>query len=215
MKDFLNHIRSGAQSVPLQKRLLRTVFLFLLGIVLGAFSKFLDTVPGNELPFLLEYLDIRNFLGRFAVWAVIALCIAVYSSAPLPAAVDVFVFFAGMVGSYYLYSKLVAGFFPRSYALIWVGFTAASPALAFLCWYAGGKGRISFILSAAITAVLFNMSFVYGWDYFEPRSILEGVCFLCGVLVLRRKNIKCTALMLLVGVGVALALNSIIPFHFG
>ena len=111
MKDFLNHIRIGAQSVPLQKRLLRTVLLFLLGISLGAFFKFLDTVPDNELPFLLEYLDIRNFLGRFAVWAVIALCIAVYSSAPLPAAVDVFVFFTGMVGRYYLYSKLFAGFF--------------------------------------------------------------------------------------------------------
>ena len=44
------------------------------------------------------------------------------------------VFFVGMVTSYYLYSKFVAGFFSRSYAMIWVTFTVISPILAFICW---------------------------------------------------------------------------------
>lgn len=215
MKEYLNRIRNKGQTISVHKQVLHTLLLALLGVALGAFSKFLDTVPSNELPFLLEYLDIRNFLGRFAFWVVVALCIAVYSSSPLRSAVNVFIFFAGMVGSYYLYSKFIAGFFPRSYALIWVGFTAASPGMAVLCWYAKGTGKISLALSAAITAVLFNMSFVYGWTYLEPRSILEAMCFLCGAFVLRRQTVKGTALMLLVGIGIAFLLNAAVPFHFG
>lgn len=215
MKEYQNRIRNKGQTVSLYKQALYTLLLALLGIALGAFSKFLDTTAGNTLPFLLDYLDIRNFLGRFGFWVVAALCIAVYSSAPLRGAVNVFTFFVGMVGSYYLYSKFIAGFFPRSYALIWVGFTAAAPLLAVLCWYAKGTGKIALMLSAVITAVLFNMAFVYGWGYFEPRSILEAVCFLCGVFALRRQTVKETALMLLIGIGIAFLMNAVVPFRFG
>lgn len=215
MKEYLNRIRNKGQTVSLHKQALYTLLLALLGIALGAFSKFLDTTPSNTLPFLLNYLDIRNFLGRFAFWVVIALCIAVYSSSPLRGAVNVLVFLAGMVGSYYLYSQFIAGFFPRSYALIWMGFTAASPLLAVLCWYAKGTEKISLVLSAVITAALFNMSFVYGWGYLEPRSVLEAACFLCGVFALRRQTVKETALMLLIGIGIAFLLNAVVPFRFG
>ena len=73
----------------------------------------------------------------------------------------------------YLYSKYVAGFFPRSYAMIWIAFTMISPILAFICWYAKGKSNLALILSAMILAILFNMTFVYGILYFDIRSILE------------------------------------------
>jgi len=72
-----------------------------------------------------------------------------------------------MVASYYLYSNYIAGFFPRSYAVVWFGFTSVSPLLAFICWYTKGKGKVAFILSALILAVLFNMCFLYGFGYFS------------------------------------------------
>ena len=65
-----------------------------------------------------EALDLHNFLGRFSPWVLIAVCLALYSRSALRAAVHVFVFFVGIVASYYAYSKLVPGFFPASYALI-------------------------------------------------------------------------------------------------
>lgn len=74
---------------------------------------------------------------------VIAVCIAVYSHAPFRAAMNVFLFFVGFVASYYLYCNFVAGFFPRSYAMIWIAYTIASPFLGFLCWYAKGKGWVA------------------------------------------------------------------------
>ena len=188
--------------------------ILLLGIALGALSKFLDSTASNELPLILEYLDIRNFLGRFAIWMLLGLCIAVYSPSPACAAISVFAFFSGVVAGYYAYSKWIAGFFPQSYVLIWVGFTVVSPLLAWICWYAKGKENISLGISAVIIAVLFNASFVYGWLYFNMRSILELITFLCGVIILRRSSVKETMLMIVIGIAAALLLRLVIPFHF-
>ncbi len=185
---------------------------------MGTFSKYLD-FRQTELPGVLMaidgVLDVRNFLGRFAIWILIALCISIYSNSAIRASVNVFVFFAGMVASYYLYSNYVAGFFPRSYAMIWFGFTAVSPLLAFVCWYAKGKSRPAFMLSVLILAVLFNMTFVYGWGYFEARSVLELIVFIIGLTVLRRDTLKSSVLMGTISIVLAFLLDMVIPFHFG
>ena len=99
----------------------------------------LDLTPSNELPAFLEALDLRNFL-RIGVWIFLSVSISVYSRLPLRAALHVFGLLAGMVGSYYLYTVLVAGFYPKSYMMIWIGMTMLSPILAVVCWYAKGRG---------------------------------------------------------------------------
>ncbi len=215
MKKFLNDIRSAENPIPLFKQIINTVYILFIGIILGTFSKFIDTMPTNELPFIFEFLDMRNFLGRFAIWLLIALCISVYSNSSIRASINVFVFFAAMVTSYYLYSRFVAGFFPRSYAMIWAAFTVISPILAFICWYARGKSKLAFMLSAIILAVLFNTTFVYGNSYFEMRSILELIIFICAVAFLKRKTIKDTMIMFVLSVGIAFALDFLLPFHLG
>ncbi|MDE6687885.1 MAG: hypothetical protein K2K17_11275 [Lachnospiraceae bacterium] len=215
MKSFLNTIRCEEKPISVSRQVVDMFAILLLGIALGTFSKFLDNTAVNELPFIFGYLDITNFLGRFAIWVLIAVCISIYSNSSIRAAINVFVFFAGMVTSYYLYSKFVAGFFPRSYAMIWFGFTAISPLLAFICWYAKGKSKLSFVLSAMIIAVLFNMTFVYGMIYFEMRSILELIVFICGLVVLKRNTIKGSMIMTAIGIILAIVLNLLVPFQFG
>lgn len=215
MKEFLNRIRSPQAPIAARRKIVNTALLLCLGVVLGVASKWLDTVPVNRLPSVLAYLDIGNFLGRFAIWGLIALCISVYSNSSLRAAVNVFAFFVGMVASYYLYSTYVAGFFPKSYAFIWFGFTAASPFSAFVCWYAKGKSRTAFVLSVLLSAVLFNMTFVYGCWYFEARSVLEAAVFVVGLVVLRRSTWKGSALLVVCGAAAALLLHAVLPFHFG
>ena len=215
MKSFLNTIRCEEKPISVSRQVIDTFGILLLGIALGTFSKFLDNTAVNELPFIFGYLDITNFLGRFAIWVLIAVCISIYSNSSIRAAINVFVFFAGMVTSYYLYSKFVAGFFPRSYAMIWFGFIAISPLLAFICWYAKGKSKLSFVLSTMIIAVLFNMTFVYGMIYFEMRSILELIVFICGLVVLKRNTIKGSIIMTAIGIILAIVLNLLVPFQFG
>ena len=218
MNLFLNDIRCAENPISGNRKIINTIAAFFLGIALGIFSKFLDFRQA-QLPGVLMAidgaLDIHNFLGRFAIWALIALCISVYSNSAIRASVNVFLFFLGMVTSYYLYSNYVAGFFPRSYAMIWFGFTMISPFLAFICWYAKGKSKLAWMLSALILAVLFNMTFGYGWGYFEARSILELAVFMIGVAVLRRDTLKGSVLMGSVSIILACLLNTVVPFHFG
>ena len=218
MIKLLNDIRNAENSISNNRKIINTIAVLFLGIALGTFSKFLDFRQA-ELPCVLmaidEAFDIHNFLGRFAIWVLIALCISIYSNSAIRASVNVFAFFVGMVASYYLYSNYIAGFFPRSYAMIWFGFTAVSPLLAFVCWYARGKSKLAFILSALILAVLFNMCFVYGFGYFSARSVLEVIVFIIGFIVLKRNSLRSSALMGTISIVLAFLLNIIIPFHFG
>ena len=218
MIKLLNDIRNAENSISNNSKIINTIVVLFLGIALGTFSKYLDFRQA-ELPCVLmaidEAFDIHNFLGRFAIWVLIALCISIYSNSAIRASVNVFTFFVGMVASYYLYSNYIAGFFPRSYAMIWFGFTAVSPLLAFVCWYARGKSKLAFILSALILAVLFNMCFVYGFGYFSARSVLEVIVFIIGFIVLKRNSLRSSALMGTISIVLAFLLNIIIPFHFG
>ncbi len=206
MKIFFSRVRSVNGRITVKRQILNTCCMCVLGIVLGIFSKYLDGVPSNMLPAPIAYLDFRNFLSRFAIWIFIAVCVSVYSHTPLRAGLNVFVFFVGMIGSYYWYSKYILGFFPKSYAMIWAGFTAASPLLAFVCWYAKGKGPVAVVISAGITAVLFHAAFAYGFWYFDIRYPLELAVFMAGIWVLRRSPGE-TACMLALGVVFALVLN--------
>lgn len=213
MRSFLDNIRKPEKHISIQRQIMHTIGVLVLGIILGTFSKWLDCMPSNQLPYLMEYLDIRNFLGRFAFWIFMGVCISIYSSSALRAAVNVFVFFTGMVGSYYLYSKFAAGFFPRAYAMIWVGFTIVSFFLAFICWYAKGKGKPGLMICAGIVGVLFNTAFAYGPGYFDVRYVLELILFCVSIWILKR-TWKETLLMTGIGIVFAFLLRFISPFQF-
>lgn len=164
MKEFLGKIRTPQKLYFIRKQVLISMGILLLGAFMGAFSKYLDYRQAN-LPTLLHLIDravdLHNFLGKLAPWLVIAVCIAVYSTTPIKAGINVFAFFARMVSSYYLYSNFIAGFFPKSYALIWITFTSVSSFFAFLCWYAKGTGWIALLLASGVTGALLN------WKYRE------------------------------------------------
>ena len=119
-----------------------------------------------------------------------------------------------MVASYYLYSNYVAGFFPKSYAMIWVGFTLLSPILAFFCWYAKGTGWLAIVISAGILGFLFNCTLAYGMWYVDLRSPLHLVSLILGILMLRRRSGKEALLMVGLSIPAAVLLNLLIPFYF-
>lgn len=213
---FLDKIRTPQKTTSIKTQLIVTIGILLFGICIGVFSKFLDYRQA-ELPALLQVIDnalsFHNFLGGFAPWIVIAVCISVYSHTPVRAAMNVFTFFSGFVASYYIYSNFVAGFFPRNYAFIWIAFTILSPFLAFLSWYAKGTGWIALILSAGIISVLLNTAFSYGMFYIDIRSWLNIIMLLVGVLVLH-KTMKETICMMGIAIALAIVIEMFIPFNF-
>ncbi len=210
----LDKIRLPRKSDPVKKQMIATTGIAFLGICLGVFSKYLDYRQA-ELPALLQSidnaLDLHNFLGGFAPWIVIAVGISVYSHTPVRAAINVFFFFAGFVAGYYVYCNFAAGFFPRSYALIWGAFTIASLFLAFISWYAKGKGLIALILSSGILSVLLNTAFSYGLYYIDIRSWLDLIMLLFGLLILRR-SMRETVVMLGIAVVLAIIIKVVVPF---
>lgn len=183
MRLFLNEIRKPI-NLSTSRKFIYSISIFIVGVILGVISKLLDETPSNYLPFFLETLDLSNFFSRMGVWLFISVIISLYSKSPIRSAINVFLFFVGMVGSYYLYTISIAAFFPRSYMMIWVAMTIVSPLLAFVCWYAKGKGPIAIFISAIIFMFISRQAFVFGFWYFDVRYILELLLLIFTIFIL-------------------------------
>ena len=183
MIRFLNEIRQPID-MPLSRKLLYSTLLLLTGVILGVISKVLDTTPSNYLPYVLQLFDLGNFFSSMGIWIFLAVVISVYSKTPIRSAINVFLFFVGMVSSYYLYTVFVAGFFPKSYMMIWIFMTCISPFLAFVCWYAKGKGIIAIAISSIILMFISRQAFSFGFWYFDIRYSLEFILWIAAIFVL-------------------------------
>ena len=183
MIHFLNEIRSPIK-ISLSKKFLYSTLLLIAGVILGVISKVLDTTPSNYLPYFLQVLDLGNFFSSMGIWLFLAVVISVYSKTPIRSAINVFLFFVGMVSSYYLYTVLVAGFYPKSYMMIWIFMTCISPFLAFVCWYAKGKGIIAIAISSIILMFISRQAFSFGFWYFDIRYSLEFILWIAAIFVL-------------------------------
>ena len=183
MIHFLNEIRSPIK-ISLSRKFLYSTLLLIAGVILGVISKVLDTTPSNYLPYFLQVLDLRNFFSSMGIWLFLAVVISVYSKTPIRSAINVFLFFVGMVSSYYLYTVLVAGFFPKSYMMIWIFMTCISPFLAFVCWYAKGKGIIAIAISSIIFMFISRQAFSFGFWHFDIRHSLEFILWIATIFVL-------------------------------
>lgn len=183
MINFFNEIRRPIK-ILLSRKLLYSASIFIIGVILGVISKVLDTTPSNYLPYFLEILDIGNFFSRMGVWIFLAVVISVYSKSPIWSAINVFLFFVGMVSSYYLYTVLVAGFFSKSYMMIWIIMTCISPLFAFVCWYAKGKGIFAMSISSIIFMFISRQTFGFGVWYFYIKYNLELLLWIAIIFVL-------------------------------
>lgn len=169
------------------KKWLNSLAILLLGIVLGIFSKWLDHISIDNTIWwqhILGILDLGNVFSEFGVWLFLATAISVFSKSPLRAGINVFLFFAGMTGSYHLYTILFCGFNPKSYMMIWYGMTVISPVLAFVTWHAKRNSGISYLISSGILAVMMLCSFGIGIWYFDFKRIIDTLLFIGTAVVL-------------------------------
>ena len=190
MKNFLYKIRTPDKTLGTSKKIINTILIFLLGIVLGIFSKWLDNLGINDAIWwqhILGILDLRNVFSYVGIWMFLAITISVFSKTPLRASLNVFLFFVGITVSYHLYTIWFSGFNPKSYMMIWYGITAITPILAFICWYAKGNNKISIIISSVILAVMLKESFSVGIWYFYFKSTIDTLLFLGTMTVLYTK----------------------------
>ena len=181
MKKCLNKIRIPDKNMRIKSKIINTLLIFLLGIILGVLSKWLDNLSINDeiwWQHMIGILDLSNVFSLFGIWIFIATTISVFSKTPLRASLNVFLFFLGMTVSYHLYTIYFSGFNPKSYMMIWYIITSITPILAFICWYARGNGKISLIICSGILAVMLMSSFSIGMWYFDFKSIIDTILFI-------------------------------------
>ena len=183
-KEFLNKIREPKPQLSTGRKILMSAGIAFAGVLLGVFQKYID--GGAEMPQILQSLDIVNYFGRFAVWLLLGTMISVYASTPVRAAVNTFLFFISMVAAYYLYCHFISGFLTVSYMMIWIILSFASPFIAFICWYAKGKGIAAIAISAVILGVIFSQAFLITQGFYVTH-ILEVLTWIGAMIVLRRK----------------------------
>ena len=180
----LKEIREPKESTSTKAKVLISIGIALSGLLLGIFQKYID--GGVEMPHIFQSLDIVNYFGRFAVWMLLGTIISVYASTPIRASLNTFLFFISMVSAYYLYCNFVSGFLPTSYMMIWVVLSFVSPLIAYICWYAKGKGIAAIAISAVILGVIFSQAFLITQGFYVTH-ILEVLTWIGTLIVLRRK----------------------------
>ena len=210
MKQYLQNIRKPNADVSMQKKVLVSAAIFVCGLLLGVFQKWLDSLAFNEMPVLFQKLDLGNYFGRFAIWILLGTAISVYAKTPLRASVNTFLFFISMVSGYYLYCSFVLGFLPKTYMLLWLAASFVSPLLACICWYAKGSGMVAVLISSGILGVLFAQAF-FITQGFRVAHIPEVITWAAGLILLRRKPKEC-ALMLGLSLAVALVCQGLFPY---
>ncbi|MGI5873375.1 MAG: hypothetical protein ACOX8R_01785 [Bacillota bacterium] len=213
IKERLNQIRVPGK-MGKKKTALILAGVFIIGMALGSFSKWLDCLELNGGIWwhrLIETFDLGNFFSDFAVWLLAALAIAVFSASARRAALNVFAFFAGMCASYHICSILFGGFNPASYMMFWYGVTLLSPFLAALCWYAKGEGAPAVILDIGIIAVFAAACFSIGLFYVSFRGLLYSLVFVGAAAVLY-KTPKQLAVSLFCGFALSFLLCRFLPF---
>ena len=215
MKAFLEKIRTPQKGVT-SKYILATIGFILLGFALGVFQKWIDGTASNYFPIIFQQLDVGNYFGRLAIWILLATTISAYSRSPLRASINTFSFMISMLVGYYLYCNYALGFLPKTYMMIWVVVACISFFMAYICWYAKGKGIIAIIISGTIIGILFAQAFNLNplqSFYFYMYDFMEVITWITGILILHRKA-KEFVLELGISFVVAIALQLIMP-HWG
>ncbi|MBO5035966.1 MAG: hypothetical protein J6D42_02675 [Clostridia bacterium] len=188
MKVYFEQIRKPSKNMSFKRRIAITLGVILLGLLLGVLQKWLDGAGSSILPAILQQLDVGNYFGRLAIWILLGTIISVYSESPLRAAINTFFFFLSMLAGYYLYCNYILGFLPRTYMMMWIVIAFGSFFMAYICWYAKGKGFIAITISSMIIGVLlaqaFNLNVTQGFYVYHS---LEVLTWLIGVILLRRK----------------------------
>jgi hypothetical protein len=150
------------------------IFAAIIGFVLGLTAKLVD-VP--EITSVLPIFD--NLFGRFGIWIFSATLLSVFSSTLKHAAVKVFVFFVSMLITYYTYTILFLGFFPRTQIILWSIISLISPICAVVMWHAKENNGIANIIAALPIVALCAEWYITG-----SKNTLLLVIYLCMIVCL-------------------------------
>lgn len=217
LKELLDKCRKGKPDNNKTAMIINTLLIILTGTALGVLSKLLDNMSLNDAvgwQRALAASDLRNAFSRLAVWALLALAVAVFSKRPLRASVNVFGFFLGMLIGYYAVTIFISGFFPKTYIITWGIITLFTPVIAYFAWYSRGDGWLAILFSSIVTGFFITQAFNFGMWYIDI-AYYDGVICLILSIILLYKNKKQLLLSLSGALLAAPIITVCFPYIFG
>ena len=121
-----------------------SLLILLLGVVLGALSKWSDNHMAGWL---------AELTSGISLWILLATAVALYSRTAMRAALNVLLLLGGMVGAYYLTAMLTNSVWGKSYLIGWGAAAVLSAIPGYLVWFAKGRSRRAWLLSLGVAAV--------------------------------------------------------------
>lgn len=174
----LEQIRKPNRQTSDTAKRIHSLAIAAAGLCLGIVIKLLDICTTN----------LGNIFSRLSIWILLCAAIAVFSSTPKRAGINVLLFCVTMIGAYYLTADFTNSVYSRNFVFGWTAFSLCSPFFAYFTWYAKGSGWIPRLLTAGIilvmlvsTAVLFDQIRISDWSI---------AVFTAVMLLTRRKERK-------------------------
>ena len=171
-----NHLEKKI-NISFKTKSIYSISVLCLGLLLGLVAKYAD-----------NYFFIGDLTTNVGVWIFIATLILIYSYTPIHACVNNFLFFIGLLTTYYLYSYYLFNSLPINYIKYWLIITIISSIGSYFIWYANSNNRFSVILASIspILLILDGYSFYYT---FKPVSGLSLI-FAIILVILTAKTTK-------------------------
>ncbi|MPM76008.1 hypothetical protein SDC9_123003 [bioreactor metagenome] len=175
MLQKLQAVRDVHKTVPSNKKLLYTVLILFAGLCSGTLANFLDIYTTN----------LGNIFSQMSVWILIGTVVAVYSSTPKRASLNVFLFSAGMIITYYLTSILTDSVYSKIFIYGWSVFTLLTPVFAYFTWYAKGHGWFAKLIASGIVLFMILTAVVL-FDKIRASDIIL-IALTCYILFRKEK----------------------------
>lgn len=96
---------------------------------------------------------LSELTSGISLWILLGTAVSLYSRTAKRAAVNVLLLLGGMVAAYYLTAELTGGVWSAKFLIGWGVAALLSPIPGYLLWFAKGRSKRAWLLSAGVLAV--------------------------------------------------------------
>lgn len=131
------------------------LFSLVLGLLMGWLARDLTTgIP-------------HAVIVNIGIWVFVSSLLSVYSPGASRAAVHVFIFFAGVIGAYYLHCVLLGETVSLKHLAYWLIFAVIGALIGFLVWHSQDREWLGALCCAAPISLLL----AEGYPIYHSRSV--------------------------------------------
>lgn len=150
--------RGDTMKEKIQNVILHPVTMTFIGLFTGFFVKILDIYC------YAQYLgtSLSDIFSQAGVWVVIGIVISLYSRTTKLAMINMFLFCAGMLLTYYITADVTNSVYGWTFIKAWAVFACFSPVMAWLARLTRNPGPVALLLKVGVFAGYIGLNWVLG-----------------------------------------------------